>query len=85
MSDASSQPLTIGVPKETQKDEHRVALTPETAGRIQKLGYELRIQKGAGEDANFSDDADREAGVEVVDNGCPAAARAPETGEAGVL
>ena len=67
MSDASSQPLTIGVPKETQKDEHRVALTPETAGRIQKLGYELRIQKGAGEDANFSDDAYREAGVEVVD------------------
>ena len=67
MSDASSQPLTIGVPKETQKDEHRVALTPETAGRIQKLGYELRIQKGAGADANFSDEAYREAGVEVVD------------------
>jgi len=60
-------PMTIGVPKESQKDEKRVALTPETAGRIQKLGYKLRIQKGAGAEANFSDDAYSEAGVEVVD------------------
>ncbi|MEZ5931415.1 MAG: Re/Si-specific NAD(P)(+) transhydrogenase subunit alpha [Alphaproteobacteria bacterium] len=59
--------MTIGVPKETQKDEKRVALTPETAGRIQKLGYKLKIQKGAGADANFSDEAYRDAGVEVVD------------------
>lgn len=60
-------PMTIGVPKEAQKDELRVALTPETAGRIQKLGYQLRIQKGAGEQASFTDEAYREAGVEVVD------------------
>ncbi|MGI9487713.1 MAG: Re/Si-specific NAD(P)(+) transhydrogenase subunit alpha [Geminicoccaceae bacterium] len=59
--------MIIGVPKETQKDEKRVALTPETATRIQKLGYELRIQKGAGADANFSDEAYSEAGVKVVD------------------
>ncbi|MGI9510264.1 MAG: Re/Si-specific NAD(P)(+) transhydrogenase subunit alpha, partial [Geminicoccaceae bacterium] len=67
MPDASSNPLMIGVPKESQKDEMRVALTPETAGRIQKLGYKLMIQKGAGADADFSDDAYRDAGVEVVD------------------
>ncbi|MGI9500299.1 MAG: Re/Si-specific NAD(P)(+) transhydrogenase subunit alpha [Geminicoccaceae bacterium] len=59
--------MTIGVPKETQKDEKRVALTPETATRIGKLGYELRIQKGAGAGANFSDETYREAGVKVVD------------------
>ncbi len=59
-------PMTIGVPKETQKDEKRVALTPETAGRIQKLGYKLKIQKGAGADANFADEAYEEAGVQVV-------------------
>ena len=60
-------PMTIGVPKEVLKDEKRVALTPETAGRIQKLGYQLKIQKNAGADASFTDDAYRDAGVEVVD------------------
>ncbi|MEM9726042.1 MAG: Re/Si-specific NAD(P)(+) transhydrogenase subunit alpha [Pseudomonadota bacterium] len=56
----------VGVPREIFEGEKRVALTPETAGRIQKLGYELMIESGAGEAASFSDDAYREAGVEVV-------------------
>ncbi len=58
----------IGVPNELEEDEKRVALTPETAGRIQKLGYKLQIEKGAGESANFSDAAYSEAGVEIVDD-----------------
>ena len=58
---------TIGVPNEVAEDEKRVALTPETAKRIQKMGYALKIESGAGESANFSDEAYREAGVEVVD------------------
>ncbi|MGB0631884.1 MAG: Re/Si-specific NAD(P)(+) transhydrogenase subunit alpha [Alphaproteobacteria bacterium] len=58
--------MKIGVPKEVHAGEQRVALTPETAGRIQKLGFELAIESGAGEAAQFSDDAYREAGVEVV-------------------
>ncbi|MEO1329630.1 MAG: Re/Si-specific NAD(P)(+) transhydrogenase subunit alpha [Pseudomonadota bacterium] len=63
----SSGPKTIGVPKEVAEGEKRVALTPESAGRIQKLGYNLKIESGAGEAASFSDAAYREAGVEVVD------------------
>ncbi|MGI9436353.1 MAG: Re/Si-specific NAD(P)(+) transhydrogenase subunit alpha, partial [Geminicoccaceae bacterium] len=59
--------MKIGVPLELAGDEKRVALTPETAGRIQKLGYALQIERGAGLGATFSDDAYREAGVEVVD------------------
>lgn len=58
--------MKIGVPKEVHAGEQRVALTPETAGRIQKLGFELTIESGAGGAAQFSDDAYREAGVEVV-------------------
>ncbi len=58
----------IGVPNEVAEDEKRVALTPETAGRIHKLGYKLQIEKGAGESANFSDAAYSEAGVDVVDD-----------------
>ena len=60
--------MLVGVPKETRPGERRVALTPETAGRIAKLGHELLIESGAGGDADFSDDAYREAGVEVVDS-----------------
>ena len=60
--------MLVGVPKETRAGERRVALTPETAGRIAKLGHELLIESGAGGDADFSDEAYREAGVEVVDS-----------------
>ncbi|MEM6668616.1 MAG: Re/Si-specific NAD(P)(+) transhydrogenase subunit alpha [Pseudomonadota bacterium] len=57
----------VGVPKEVREGEARVALTPETATRIQKLGYSLRVEAGAGAAANFSDEDYRAAGVEVVD------------------
>jgi NAD(P) transhydrogenase subunit alpha len=46
--------------------ENRVAMTPESAGYLQKLGYECLIQSGAGEAAGFSDEAYKNAGVEVV-------------------
>jgi NAD(P) transhydrogenase subunit alpha len=58
--------MKIGVPKEVHAGEQRVALTPDTAQRIAKLGFELAIEAGAGEAAQFSDDAYRAAGVEVV-------------------
>ena len=58
--------MKVGIPKEIAADEKRVALTPETAGRIQKLGYDLQIESGAGAGANFSDDAYRAAGVVVL-------------------
>ena len=58
--------MRIGVPKEVHAGEQRVALTPETAGRIQKLGFEISVESGAGDAAQFSDDAYRAAGVDVV-------------------
>jgi NAD(P) transhydrogenase subunit alpha len=60
--------MKIGVPKEIHAEECRVALTPETAGHLQKLGFSLTIEAGAGEKAHFSDEAYREAGVEVVED-----------------
>ncbi len=59
--------MKIGVPREVHPNECRVALTPETAQQIQKLGFSIAIEAGAGELAHFSDDAYREVGVEVVD------------------
>ncbi|MFC3282980.1 Re/Si-specific NAD(P)(+) transhydrogenase subunit alpha [Litchfieldella rifensis] len=59
--------MKIGAPKETARGEARVALTPESAQHIKKLGHECLVEAGAGEAAGFSDDAYREAGVTVVD------------------
>ncbi|MCV6595111.1 MAG: Re/Si-specific NAD(P)(+) transhydrogenase subunit alpha [Silicimonas sp.] len=58
--------MKIGVPKEAASGEARVAMTPQSAKDLQKLGYDCLIQKGAGQAAGF-DDADYEAaGVSVV-------------------
>ncbi|MGH1368789.1 MAG: Re/Si-specific NAD(P)(+) transhydrogenase subunit alpha [Maritimibacter sp.] len=58
--------MKIGVPKETFAGENRVAMTPESAGFLQKLGYDCLIEKGAGAAAGFSDAAYEAAGVTVV-------------------
>ncbi len=60
--------MKIGIPKEVHEGERRVALTPETAEQIHKLGFSVAIEAGAGAGADFSDDAYREAGVEVVED-----------------
>lgn len=58
--------MIISIPKESFKGEKRVALTPESAQHIQKLGHTLRIEAGAGKAAEFSDADYKDAGVEVV-------------------
>ena len=58
--------MKIGSPAERVSAESRVALTPESAKQLQKLGHECIIQKGAGVKAGFSDEDYREAGVKVV-------------------
>ncbi|SEW19926.1 NAD(P) transhydrogenase subunit alpha [Aliiroseovarius sediminilitoris] len=58
--------MKIGVPKEVYEGENRVAMTPESAQMLQKLGYECVIETKAGNAAGFSDAAYKEAGVEVV-------------------
>ncbi|HDR29469.1 MAG TPA: NAD(P)(+) transhydrogenase (Re/Si-specific) subunit alpha, partial [Rhodovulum sp.] len=58
--------MKIGAPKEIFEGEARVAMTPDSALQLQKLGYSCLIETGAGEKAGFSDSAYQEAGVEVV-------------------
>ena len=58
--------MKIGVPKEVFEGENRVAMTPDSAKLLQKLGYECVIETKAGENAGFSDALYKEAGVEVV-------------------
>ena len=40
--------MKIGVPRETHPGERRVAATPEVATQLQKLGYEVVVEKDAG-------------------------------------
>jgi H+-translocating NAD(P) transhydrogenase subunit alpha len=58
--------VKIGAPKEIIPGEARVALTPDSAQALRKLGHECLVETGAGAGAGFSDDSYRAAGVEVV-------------------
>ncbi len=58
--------MRLGVPKETTSDEHRVAIVPETIGRLGP-GVDVVIEAGAGAAAAFGDDAYREAGATIGD------------------
>ena len=57
--------MKIGVPRELDPAECRVALSPESAQQLQKLGFEVLLESGAGERANFTNQAYQEAGVEI--------------------
>ena len=58
--------MKIGSPKEVFAGEERVALTPQSALQLQKLGYDVAIESGAGAAARFSDADYKAAGVEVI-------------------
>jgi H+-translocating NAD(P) transhydrogenase subunit alpha len=59
--------MRIGVLKEAQTGETRVAATPNTVGQLLKLGYEVVVESGAGELSSFSDDAYETAGATIGD------------------
>src|SRR4249920_281522 len=56
----------IGVPRETFAGEKRVATVPEVVEKLIKLGFAVKVESGAGDAANFSDDTYRAAGAEIV-------------------
>lgn len=64
--------ITVGVLKETHtqsgtgEPEKRVAATPASIQMLQKEGYNVVVQKGAGAHAEISDEAFTEAGAEVL-------------------
>ncbi|MEL7132466.1 MAG: Re/Si-specific NAD(P)(+) transhydrogenase subunit alpha, partial [Pseudomonadota bacterium] len=58
--------MKIGTPKEIFEGERRVAMTPESAAALQKLGHDCVIETGAGTEAGFADADYKAAGVEVV-------------------
>ena len=59
--------MRIGIPAETSIGEKRVASVPDVVEKLIKLGFTVGVQSGAGDAANFSDDAYRAAGATIVE------------------
>ncbi len=57
--------MKIVVITETHQGERRVALVPDIAAKLVASGFEVFVEADAGEQAGFTDDAYREAGVAV--------------------
>ena len=57
--------MKIVVISETHQGERRVALVPDIAAKLVASGFEVIVEAGAGEQAGFTDDSYREAGVIV--------------------
>ena len=58
--------MLIGVPKESLSGETRVAATPDTVGKLLKLGFDVAVQTKAGALSSFDDAAYEQAGAKVV-------------------
>jgi H+-translocating NAD(P) transhydrogenase subunit alpha len=58
--------MKIGIPNEVIEGEARVALTPDSAKALMKLGHQVAIEAGAGLSAGFTDAAYAAAGVELA-------------------
>jgi NAD(P) transhydrogenase subunit alpha len=85
--------MKIGALAERFPGENRVAMTPESATAIQKLGHACVIEAGAGMRAGFTDQAYAAAGVTVLPDAAAVRAeadvlvrvRGPEADEAAAL
>lgn len=58
--------MRIGVPKEPHAGQTLVAASPDTVGKLIKLGYEVVVESGAGVAASYYDDQYQEAGAQIV-------------------
>ncbi|MDI3269468.1 MAG: Re/Si-specific NAD(P)(+) transhydrogenase subunit alpha [Bacillota bacterium] len=58
--------MKLAVLKETANGERRVAIVPETAGRLVKAGWHVAVEKEAGLEAGFPDELYVKAGAQVV-------------------
>ena len=65
MACSSFEPVKVAVVKETSAGERRVGIVPELVAKFVALGYDVSVESGAGEQADFSDDAYRAVDARV--------------------
>jgi len=58
--------MIVGIPAEVSVDELRVAASPKTVKRLQKQGFDVQIQSGAGNSSTYSDKDFEDAGAKIV-------------------
>ena len=58
--------MKVAVPKETEAGERRVALIPDSVGRLVGAGFVIAVEQGAGAQAGFTDAEYQAAGAAVV-------------------
>lgn len=60
--------MIVGIPKETEEHEQRVALAPQIVSKLADKGLEVWIESQAGVAASYLDKAYEEAGATIVKN-----------------
>ena len=58
--------MKVGVPVEQVPGERRVALVPASIAALKKAGFDVVIERGAGERAGFPDSGYQDKGAEIV-------------------
>ncbi|MGV1003932.1 MAG: NAD(P) transhydrogenase subunit alpha [Candidatus Nanopelagicales bacterium] len=58
--------MKLLIPAESRPGEKRVALVPESAGKLSKLGFTVAVQSGAGAGSLAADEDYLAAGVQVI-------------------
>lgn len=60
--------MRIGIPREIHPGERRVAATPESIQKLRELGFEVQVERGAGQDSSITDDAYVKAGATLAES-----------------
>ena len=58
--------MIIGIPKETKRDEYRVALLPVGVEELVRRGHRVLVEQAAGVGSGLPDDAYRACGAEIL-------------------
>lgn len=64
--DLRKKQITVGIPKENEQLERRVALVPEAVGLLVVNGHRVLVETNSGAAARFTDHEYAEAGAEIV-------------------
>lgn len=70
------QPVIIAVPKESAEQERRVSLTPDSVQALVTRGVRVLVERSAGQEAGFPDQAYETAGAEFAADFCAAVTQA---------
>lgn len=65
--DRKPKRLVIGMPNELDKGENRICLTPESVHILISMGHEVVLQRGAGDNAHYTDHEYADAGAMIVE------------------